>query len=43
MFEKIKKYYEMGLYKKVHIEKLLTVGAITREEYENLTKEADYG
>lgn len=43
MFEKIKKYYDMGLYKEVHIRKLLTVGAITREEYENLTKEVDYG
>ncbi len=43
MFEKIKKYYDMGLYKKVHIEKLLAVGAISQEEYITLIKEADYG
>ena len=43
MFEKIKKYYDMGLYKKVHLEKLLTVGAITEEQYEKIVKEADNG
>lgn len=39
MFEKIKRYYEMGLYKKVHIEKHLSVGAITQSEYEEIVKE----
>lgn len=39
MFEKIKKYYDMGLYKKVHLEKLLAVGAITEEQYEKIVKE----
>lgn len=39
MFEKIKKYYDMGLYKKVHIEKLLSVGAITDEQYKKIVKE----
>lgn len=34
MFEKIKKYYDMGLYKEVHIEKLLSVGVITLTEYD---------
>ena len=36
MFEKIKYYYEIGLYKPVHIEKLLSVGAITDEEYQEI-------
>lgn len=39
MFEKIKKYYDMGLYKEVHIRKLLSVGAITEEQYEKIVKE----
>ena len=33
MFEKIKHYYTIGLYKQSHIEKLLSVGAITETEY----------
>lgn len=43
MFEKIKKYYDMGLYKEVHIRKLLSVGAITEEQYEKIVKEAKNG
>lgn len=39
MFEKIKYYYEIGLYKPVHIEKLLSVGALTQDEYETIIKE----
>ena len=39
MFEKIKKYYDMGLYKEVHIRKLLSVGAINEEQYEKIVKE----
>lgn len=37
MFEKIKKYYDMGLYKTVHLNKLLAVGAITQAEYDAIT------
>ena len=33
MFEKIKRYYELGFYKEKHLAKLLSVGAITQEEY----------
>ena len=36
MFEKIKYYYDIGLYKPAHIEKLLSVGAITDEEYKEI-------
>ena len=43
MFEKIKKYYDLGLYKEVHIRKLLSVGAITEEQYEKIVKEAKNG
>lgn len=39
MFEKIKYYYEIGLYKPVHIEKLLAVGALTQAEYEEIMKD----
>ena len=43
MFEKIKKYYDMGLYKEVHIRKLLSVGAITQEQFESIVKEESNG
>ena len=36
MFEKIKHYYEIGLYKDKHMNMLLKVGAITQEEYEEI-------
>lgn len=36
MFEKIKKYYDMGLYKISHLEKLLSAGAITQVEYNQI-------
>ena len=36
MFEKIKHYYEIGLYKDSHMEMLLRVGAITKEEYDEI-------
>lgn len=39
MFEKIKRYYEMGLYKKVHIEKILNAGAITEAQYKEILGE----
>lgn len=38
MFEKIKKYYDMGLYKTAHLKKLLSVGAITQTEYDEIMK-----
>ena len=39
MFEKIKKYYELGLYKDKHLEKLLEVGAITQDEFSKIKGE----
>ncbi len=33
MFEKIKHYYTIGLYKQSHLEKLLKAKAITETEY----------
>ena len=36
MFEKIKHYYEIGLYKQSHLEKLLKAKAITQAEYEEI-------
>ena len=39
MFEKIKKYYDLGFYKESHLKKLLSVGAITQDEYDEITKE----
>lgn len=41
MFEKIKHYYEMGLYKQSHIEKLLKANAISQDEYMELRASKD--
>lgn len=41
MFDKIRYYYEIGLYKPAHIEKLLYVGALTQDEYETIMKEEE--
>ena len=38
MLEKIKKYYDMGIYKEKHLQKLLTVQAITETEYNTALK-----
>lgn len=38
MFEKIKYYYSIGLYKDKHIDILLDVGAITQAEHDELLK-----
>lgn len=38
-FEKIKRYYNLGLYQLVHLNKLLEVGAITQAEYNEIVKE----
>lgn len=39
MFDKIKKYYDSGIYKRVHIDKLYVKGALTEEEYKIILKE----
>lgn len=43
MFEKIKYYYTIGLYKKAHLEKLLVANALTEKEYNEilLSKESE--
>ena len=41
MFEKIKHYYEIGLYKQSHLEKLLKANAITETEYNDILKLSD--
>ena len=33
-FERIKTYYEKGIYKIAHLDKLLAAGAITQSEYD---------
>lgn len=38
MFEKIKHYYTIGLYKQPHLDKLLAAGAITQAEYDLIVK-----
>lgn len=38
MFEKIKYYYEKGLYKKAHLDIFLLVKSISEAEYEELLK-----
>ncbi len=39
MFEKIKYYYKSGFYKLFHMDKLLAVGVISPQEYDNIVKE----
>lgn len=36
MFEKIKHYYNIGLYKQLHLDKLLSAGAISQAEYNKI-------
>ena len=38
MFEKINKFYVMGLYTKEQVHKFLDKGIITKAEYDNITK-----
>lgn len=33
MFEKIKKFYDLGLYTKIHVKMFYTKGKITKAEY----------
>lgn len=42
MFEKIKKFYVMGLYTKEQVYKFLEKGIITKTEYDNITKKEEY-
>ena len=39
MFEKIKKFYDMGLYTKEQVYKFAEKGVITEEEYKSIVEE----
>lgn len=41
MFEKVKKFYDMGLYSKAQVAQFVKKGRLTEEEYEEITGE-DY-
>ena len=43
MFEKIKYYYEKGLYKKTHLDIFLLVKSISEAEYNEILKGEKYG
>ena len=36
-FERIRTYYEKGIYKDLHLQKLVESGAITETEFEEIT------
>lgn len=36
MLQQIKRYYKLGFYKLKHIDRLLELGKITKEEYEEI-------
>ena len=38
MFDKIRHYYQMGYYKQKHLDKLLSVGALTQDQYNQILK-----
>ena len=40
LFDKVKKFYDLGLYTKEHVANFVKKGAITAEEYELITGEA---
>lgn len=40
MFEKIKSYYNLGLWNKTRVYNMVAKKVITKEEYEIITKEA---
>ncbi len=40
MFEKVKKFYDMGLYSKEQVKMFVVKGKLTAEEYEQITGEA---
>lgn len=37
MFAKIKKFYDFGLYKDIHIHKFVEKGVLTPEQYKEIT------
>ena len=39
MFEKIKKFYDLGLYTAEQVQKFVEKGVITEEEYKSIVKE----
>lgn len=39
MFEKVKKFYDMGLYSKAQVAQFVRKGKLTAEEYETITGE----
>ena len=43
MFEKIKYYYDIGLYKQQHLNKLLSAGAISQAEYNKIIGDESNG
>lgn len=43
MFDKIKYYYGKGLYKKSHLDVLLSAKAISEAEYDEIVKGEQYG
>ena len=38
MFDKIKRYYDLGYYQKKHLDKLQEAGALTQDEYDEILK-----
>lgn len=38
MFDKIKRYYDLGYYQKKHLDKLLSAGAVTETQYNQILK-----
>ena len=43
MFEKIKRFFDMGLYTKEQVHKFFEKGAITEEEYKSIVEEETAG
>lgn len=41
MLQQIKRYYKLGFYKLKHIDRLLELGKITKEEYEEIVKQTE--
>ena len=39
MFEKIKRFFDMGLYRKEQVQKFVEKGVITKEEYKSIVEE----
>lgn len=37
MFEKIKKFYELGIYKEIHVRRFVQKGAITETQFKEIT------